>query len=179
MVSVDLKYLGVNIREWVESPANVHGLKLETLRCRLYGGMGWDEAISTPTSTIKKSIEVEGFGGRSMSFYQWSKQPENVYNVSASTLNWRVQHKGETLEQAMSYPPNPKYNRIAKQRHIEPVPPRRCYRVFKSVHLRRAVYRTYWLGNSFSMIGEPLLMTEEEAREVADRERGAEVERMA
>lgn len=177
MSSVNLKFLGINLRQWVDSPANVHGLKLETLRCRLYGGMDWNEAISTPTSNVKKGINVEGFGGRSMSFYQWSKQPENVYKVSASTLNWRVQHKGQTIEEAMSHPPDPKYNRIAKQRHIAPVPPHRCYRVFKSVHSHRSVYRTYWLGNSFSMIGEPLLMTEEEAREVA-AEQGGEVEQV-
>ena len=176
MGSVNLKFLGVNLKQWADSPANVHRLNLETLRCRLYGGMNWDEAISTPTSTTKKSLEVEGFGRRSMSLYQWSKQPENVHNVSASTLNWRVRHKGETLEQAMSYPPDPKYKHIAKQRQVVPLTPRRCYRVFKSVHLRRAVYRTYWMGNSFSMIGDPLLMTEEEAREVAERE-GGDVER--
>ena len=95
----------LSFREWADAPENIHGLSLETIRCRVTRrkmtiGEALGKAATRPVWQL-----YEGFG-QSLPITQWVRSPHNVHKISFKTLSSRLK-TGEPIESALSRPTRP------------------------------------------------------------------------
>lgn len=48
------------------------------------------------------------YNSKTLTLKQWAKSPENIHRVSTGSLRYRVEDRGLTIEQALSFPPLPR-----------------------------------------------------------------------